>query len=155
VTAGQLLTPLTYPPLVRFLQRPAAQSEGNPREAKYFEEDRLNVETLLRAMASKAGAFDGILAAIGNRVLGTPHTEREASFLRQRCRPIFLTACRCAERFEDPIAPFELRTVFARGRMSQLLMMEGQPPAAAMRLRHEDVAAIREQMLQQAERSRA
>jgi hypothetical protein len=39
--------------------------------------------------------------------------------------------------------------------MSQLRMMEGQPPAAAMRLRHEDVAAIREQMLQQAERSRA
>ena len=53
VTARELLT-LTYPPFVRFLQQQAARSEGDPREAKYFEENRLGVETLLRAMASKS-----------------------------------------------------------------------------------------------------
>ncbi len=41
------------------------------------------------------------------------------------------------------IAPFELRTAFSRQRFSQLLMFEGEPPAAAIRLEHQDVAAIR------------
>ncbi|HVR55679.1 MAG TPA: type IV secretory system conjugative DNA transfer family protein [Pseudolabrys sp.] len=37
----------------------------------------------------------------------------------------------------------EMRQAFSRDRRSQLLLMEGEPPAAAMRLEHEDVALIR------------
>jgi type IV secretion system protein VirD4 len=51
-----------------------------------------------------------------------------------------------ARRVARLIEPFELRTAFARRRFTQLLMMEGEPPAAAMRLEHEDVAAIRDQL---------
>jgi hypothetical protein len=49
-----------------------------------------------------------------------------------------------AERLEKLIAPFELRTAFSRQRFSQLLLMEGMPPAAALRLEHSDVEMIRE-----------
>jgi hypothetical protein len=45
---------------------------------------------------------------------------------------------------EKLIAPFELRTAFSRQRFSQLLLMEGLPPAAALRLEHGDVEMIRE-----------
>ena len=38
---------------------------------------------------------------------------------------------------------FEMRQAFSRRKGSQLLMMEGEPPAAAMRLDHDDVALIR------------
>jgi type IV secretion system protein VirD4 len=48
-----------------------------------------------------------------------------------------------AGRLEKLIAPFELRTAFARERYSQLLLMEGLPPAAALRLDHADVEMIR------------
>lgn len=48
-----------------------------------------------------------------------------------------------AGRLEKLIAPFELRTAFSRERHSQLLLMEGMPPAAAMRLAHSDVERIR------------
>ena len=51
-----------------------------------------------------------------------------------------------AGRLEKLIAPFELRTAFSRNRFSQLLMMEGEPPAAAIRLEHADVDAIRAQV---------
>jgi type IV secretion system protein VirD4 len=49
-----------------------------------------------------------------------------------------------AGRLEKLIAPFELRTAFSRQRFSQLLLMEGMPPAAALRLEHGDVEMIRE-----------
>jgi len=49
-----------------------------------------------------------------------------------------------AGRLEKLIAPFELRTAFSRRRFSQLLLMEGMPPAAALRLEHSDVEMIRE-----------
>ncbi|MCP3381253.1 type IV secretory system conjugative DNA transfer family protein [Bradyrhizobium sp. CCGUVB4N] len=49
-----------------------------------------------------------------------------------------------AGRMEKLIAPFELRTAFSRQRHSQLLLMEGMPPAAAVRLEHSDVARIRD-----------
>ena len=55
-----------------------------------------------------------------------------------------------AERLQNLIEPFELRTVFSRQRFTQMLMMEGEPPAAAVRLEHEDVAAIREYALRTA-----
>jgi type IV secretion system protein VirD4 len=48
-----------------------------------------------------------------------------------------------AGRLEKLIAPFELRTAFSRDRSSQLLLMEGLPPAAALRLEHSDVEMIR------------
>jgi hypothetical protein len=50
-------------------------------------------------------------------------------------------AAGCMEKL---IAPFELRTAFSRDRFSQLLLMEGKPPAAALRLEHADVEMIRE-----------
>jgi hypothetical protein len=51
-----------------------------------------------------------------------------------------------AGRMEKLIAPFELRTAFSRQRYSQLLLMEGMPPAAALRLEHGDVEMIRERV---------
>jgi hypothetical protein len=48
------------------------------------------------------------------------------------------------------VEPFELRTAFSRQRFTQLLMFEGKPPAAAVRLEHEDVVAIRAMVMQQA-----
>jgi hypothetical protein len=48
-----------------------------------------------------------------------------------------------AGRLEKLIAPFELRTAFSRQRFSQVLLMEGLPPAAALRLEHSDVEMIR------------
>jgi type IV secretion system protein VirD4 len=49
-----------------------------------------------------------------------------------------------ASRMERLIAPFEMRAALSRQRSSQLLLMEGLPPAAALRLSHDDVARIRE-----------
>jgi type IV secretion system protein VirD4 len=51
-----------------------------------------------------------------------------------------------ASRMDRLIAPFEMRMAFSRARGSQLLLMEGLPPAAAMRLSHEDVEYIRERV---------
>jgi hypothetical protein len=48
-----------------------------------------------------------------------------------------------ARRLERLIEPFELRSAFSRGGFGQLLMMEGCPPSAAVRLEHVDVMAIR------------
>jgi type IV secretion system protein VirD4 len=53
-----------------------------------------------------------------------------------------------ARRLERLMVPFELRTAFSRQGYSQLLLIEGEPPAAAIRLEHEDVAAIRAQAVQ-------
>jgi type IV secretion system protein VirD4 len=55
-----------------------------------------------------------------------------------------------SHRLARLIEPFELRTAFSRQRFTQLLMMEGEPPAAALRLEHEDVAAIRERIVRRA-----
>ena len=51
------------------------------------------------------------------------------------------------QRLERLAEPFELRTAFSRQGFTQLLMMEGKAPAAAVRLEHEDVEAIRNYML--------
>jgi hypothetical protein len=48
-----------------------------------------------------------------------------------------------AHRLGKLIEPFELRTAFSRERFSQLLLMEGLPAAAALRLEHGDVEMIR------------
>ncbi|MCA1363412.1 hypothetical protein I6F14_23710 [Bradyrhizobium sp. IC3069] len=48
-----------------------------------------------------------------------------------------------ADRLEKLIEPSELRSAFMRERFSQLLLMQGMPAAAALRLEHEDVDMIR------------
>jgi len=48
-----------------------------------------------------------------------------------------------SRRLAGLIEPFELRRAFARDRFTQLLLMEGEPPAAAIRLEHQDVDSIR------------
>ncbi|GLR89757.1 type IV secretory system conjugative DNA transfer family protein [Bradyrhizobium iriomotense] len=48
-----------------------------------------------------------------------------------------------ASRLGKLIDPFELRAAFSRERSSQVLLMQGLPAAAALRLGHDDVAAIR------------
>jgi type IV secretion system protein VirD4 len=58
-----------------------------------------------------------------------------------------------AHRLEGLIEPFELRTAFSRGSFAQLLMMEGRPPAAAVRLEHADVMTIRAAAAQHAKSS--
>jgi type IV secretion system protein VirD4 len=283
ITVRELLS-LTYGPLLRAVRsKPRPPAEGQ-LDQKFFDENKAAVETLLRAMSKAGTRFGGILAAIGNRFLSTPQTERGSIFstaaaqtdfldslpLRQisrrsdfrlgalrgdrpttiylclpvgrmeshyrwlrlvvqmactvleqmgtypRNRPPILfmmeefatlghmeimeraaayfpgfgvklwavlqdttqlqryynsswetflgnaglvqcfangdqsTLDYIARRLERLVAPFELRTAFSRQRFSQLLMIEGEPPAAAIRLEHEDVAAIRAQIVRRA-----
>ena len=272
ITVRELLS-LTYPRL----QNAVKQTKHEPDD-EYFDEHRVAVQTLLRTMSQAGNRFGGILAAIGNRFLGTPMAERGSIFstaaaqtdfldslpLREistrsdfhlgdlrGARPATIYLClpvgrmqshsrwlrlivqmactvlekmgayprdrapilfmmeefatlghmeimeraaayfpgfgiklwavlqdttqleryyhsswetflgnagliQCfangdqatlsyiARRLEHLIEPFELRTSFSRRHFTQLLMMEGEPPAAAIRLEHEDVTAIRE-----------
>jgi hypothetical protein len=46
-------------------------------------------------------------------------------------------------RTANLISPFELRTALSREGHGQLLLIEGRPPAAAVRLEHGDVERIR------------
>ena len=55
-----------------------------------------------------------------------------------------------AHRLAGLIEPFELSRAFGRDRFTQLLLMEGEAPAAAIRLEHEDVAHIRAEALRAA-----
>ena len=55
-------------------------------------------------------------------------------------------------RTENLIHPFEIRTAFARETYAQILMLDGQPPAAAIRLEHGEVAALRARVLAEANR---
>ena len=280
VTVRELLS-LTYPTLLSAVKKARSSREAELDE-RFFDENRLAVQTLLKIMSTAGRRFGGILAAIGNRFLGTPLTERGSIFstaaaqtdffdslpLRKISRrsdfhlgalrgdrptTIFLCLavgrmqshyrwmrlivqmactvlermgtyprdktpilfmmeefatlghmeimeraaayfpgfgvklwailqdttqlqrhyqtswetflgnaglCQCfangdqstlgyiARRLERLIEPFELRTAFARQRFTQLLLMEGEPPAAALRLEHDDVAAIRERIIQ-------
>lgn len=56
-----------------------------------------------------------------------------------------------AERMENLIRPFELRTAFSRNDNGQVLMFEGEDPLAAVRLTHEEVDYIRLCAIKQAE----
>jgi type IV secretion system protein VirD4 len=280
VTVRQLLA-LTYQGLQRAVKATLRAAKENARDdekyKEHYDEHRIAVQTLLRTMSRAGRAFGGILAATGNRFLGTPQTERGSIFSTAAAQTDFLdslplreistrsdfrladlrgirpvTVCltlpvarmeshyrwlrlvvqmactvlermgtyprertpilflmeefatlghmelmeravayfpgfgiklwavlqntiqlrryypdswetflgnagliQCfangdqptlryiADRLEHLIEPFELRMAFARRRSTQLLMMEGEPPAAALRLNHEDVAAIR------------
>jgi type IV secretion system protein VirD4 len=274
---------LTHPRLLAAMKaRPQAADSGEPSE-EYFNKNALGVQTLLGAMSQAGQRFDGILAAIGNRFLSTPQTERGSIFstaaaqtdfleslplrrisrqssfrlgaLRANCpttiflclpvgrmeshyrwlRLVVQMACtvlerlgtyprdrtpilfmmeefatlghmeimeraaayfpgfgvklwavlqdttqlqryydrswetflgnaglvQCfangdqstldyiARRLENLVMPFEARTAFSRSRHSQILMIEGERPAAAMRLAHEDVGNIRASVMQQ------
>jgi type IV secretion system protein VirD4 len=282
VTVRELLS-LTYPRLLNAVKA-AARNEGGPLDEQFFDENKAAVQTLLRVMSRAGNRFGGILAAIDNRFLGTPLTERGSIFstaaaqtdfldslplraISKRSdfrlrdlrgdRPMTLYLClpvgrmeshyrwlrlvvqmactvleqlgtyprdrppilfmmeefatlghmeimeraaayfpgfgvklwavlqdttqlrryyqnswetflgnagliQCfangdqstldyiARRLERLVEPFELRTAFSRHRFTQLLMMEGEPPAAAVRLEHHDVMAIREQVVARA-----
>ena len=58
-------------------------------------------------------------------------------------------------RVQKLVEPFEIRTAFSRERGSQLLLIEGRPPAAIPRLTHADVANIRAKLLERVTASRA
>jgi len=276
ITVRQLLS-LTYPRLLNYVKSRKHPSEDGPRDEQFFNENSLAINTLLQAMSQAGTRFGGILAAIGNRFIGTPQTERGSIFSTAAAQTDFLDslplreiskrsdfdlaalrsdrpttiylclpvgrmeshyrwlrlivqmACtvleqmgtyprdrtpilfmmeefatlghmeimeraaayfpgfgvklwailqdttqlqryyqrswetflgnagliQCfangdqstlryiADRLENLMAPFELRSAFSRQRFSQLLMMEGEPPAAAIRLEHGDVQMIR------------
>jgi type IV secretion system protein VirD4 len=280
VTARELLS-LTYPRLQRAVRKAVQSAKENGLDEQYFGENRLAVQALLRTMSKAGSRFGGILAAIGNRFLGTPQTERGSIFSTASANTDFLDslplreisrrsdfrladlrgdrpttiylclpvgrmeshyrwlrlvvqmACtvlekmgtyprdrtpilfmmeefatlghmeimeraaayfpgfgvklwailqdttqlqryynaswetflgnsgliQCfsngdqptldyiARRLERLAEPFELRTAFSRQGFAQLLLMEGKAPAAAVRLEHEDVEAIRNHML--------
>jgi len=282
ITVRALLL-LTHPRLVEAMKTRQRPSEKDGHDDEFYNANRAGIQTLLTAMSQAGDKFGGVLAAIGNRFLGTPQTERGSIFstaaaqtdfldslpLRHMSRrsdfklgalrgdrptTIFLClpvgrmeshyrwmrlvvqmACtvlermgtyprgrppilfmmeefatlghmeimeraaayfpgfgvklwavlqdttqlqryygqswetflgnagliQCfangdqstldyiAQRLEQLVAPFELRTAFSRQRFSQLLMIEGERPAAALRLEHGDVAAIRAQIVQQ------
>jgi type IV secretion system protein VirD4 len=283
VTVRELLS-LTYPRMLHAVQEAVRVAKERKIDDKYFDENRIAVQTLLRAMAKENARFGGILAATGNRFLGTPMVERGSIFSTASAQTDFLDslplryistrsdfvlsdlradqpttiyltlpvgrmeshyrwlrlivqiACTQLEkmgtyprdrppilfmmeefatlghmelmeraaayfpgfgiklwvilqdkkqldryypesaetflgnaglvqcfangdqptleyvsrRLERLIEPFELRTAFSRGRFTQLLMMEGEPPAAAVRLEHKDVAGIRQQLARRA-----
>lgn len=273
---------LTHPRLLAAMKAPPnASDDGAPGE-EFFNKNALGVQTLLGAMSQAGHKFDGILAAVGNRFLNTPQTERGSVFSTAAAQTDFLDslplrhisrksdfclaslrgdrpttivlclpvgrmeshyrwlrlivqmACTVLEqlgayprhrppiifmmeefavlghmeimeraaayfpsfgiklwavlqdttqlqryyskswetflgnaglvqcfangdqstlnfitqRLANLVAPFELCTAFSRQRHSQLLMFEGERPAATMRLDHEDVAAIRTEMMQ-------
>jgi len=286
VTVRELLA-LTYPRLQHAVKAAVRTARERTRDEEvykeYYDEHRVAVQTLLRTMSGQGSRFGGILAATGNRFLGTPQTERGSIFstaavntdfldslplrdisthsdfrlrdLRSE-RPTSIYLCLAVGRMESHfrwlrlvvqlacialermgtyprdrapilfmmeefatlghmaimeraaayfpgfgvklwvilqnlgqltenyknseiflanagliqcfsngdeetlgyiarrlaglIQPFELRTAFSRRNFTQLLMMEGEPPAAALRLEHEDVAAIRAQIVRHA-----
>jgi type IV secretion system protein VirD4 len=283
ITVRELLL-LTYPPLVAAMKARPNSSGDDEKSEEFYNKNSLGITTLLTAMSRAGDRFDGVLAATGNRFLGTPQTERGSIFstaaaqtdfldslpLRQisrhsdfrlaalradrpttiyLCLPVgrmeshyrwmrmvVQMACTVLEqmgsyprnrppilfmmeefatlghmeimeraaayfpgfgvklwavlqdttqlqryygqswetflgnagliqcfangdqstlgyissRLEKLALPFELRTAFSRQNFSQLLMIEGERPAAAIRLEHQDVAAIRAQIIKQA-----
>ena len=88
VTVRQILT-LTYPPLAKAIAFIIKDAQAKADE-KFYDENRIGVESLLKVMSRKGGAFGGILAAIGNRFLGTPHPERGSIFSTASTQTDFL-----------------------------------------------------------------
>jgi type IV secretion system protein VirD4 len=92
ITVREILT-LTYPQLLEginlHVRKARTKADGKP-----VDENRIGVETLLRAMSQKGTAFGGILAAIGNR------------FRRDRLRQ--KAASVAAEAPEDSMSYFTL-----------------------------------------------
>src|SRR6202035_1906978 len=78
VTVRELLL-LTHPHLLDAVARIKAEesASGNKR---YYDENKMVVETLFRVMSGAGNRFGGILASIGNRFLVTSPNERAAFF---------------------------------------------------------------------------
>jgi len=89
ITVRELLS-LTYPRLLSAVRLPAPAAEGDKRDEQFFADNKLAVETLLRAMSASGNRFGGILAAIGNRFLGTPPNERGSIFSTASAQTDFL-----------------------------------------------------------------
>jgi type IV secretion system protein VirD4 len=89
VTARELLS-LTYPRLQRAVRKAVQSAKENGLDEQYFDENRLAVQALLRTMSKAGSRFGGILAAIGNRFLGTPQTERGSIFSTASANTDFL-----------------------------------------------------------------
>jgi len=89
VTVRQLLS-LTHPRLVHALRSSRQAVAQDTPAPEFFNENRVAVETLLGAMAKAENIFGGILAAIGNRFLATPTTERGSIFSTASAQTDFL-----------------------------------------------------------------
>lgn len=89
VTVRELLS-LTFPRLRRAIQARARQAEEGGLSETFYSDNSLAVDTLLRAMGEAGDRFGGVLAAIGNRFLGTPPTERGSIFSTAAAQTDFL-----------------------------------------------------------------
>jgi type IV secretion system protein VirD4 len=89
VTVRQLLT-LAHPALSDAVRRQRDIARAESADEDYYDENRLAVRTLLKAMAKVGDRFDGILAAIGERFLNTPQTERGSIFSTAAAQTDFL-----------------------------------------------------------------
>jgi type IV secretion system protein VirD4 len=87
ISVRQLLS-LTYPRLVEAVAR--SRSSNEPLDETYFDDNKVAVETLLRAMSRGGEQFGGTLAAIGNRFLAMPPTERGSVFSTAATQTDFL-----------------------------------------------------------------
>ena len=88
ITARELLS-LTYPRLLQATKAIRPPKNGE-RDRDFYNENNHAVETLLRAMTKAGSRFGGILAAIGNRFLGTPPNERGSIFSTASAQTDFL-----------------------------------------------------------------
>ena len=89
VTVRELLC-LTYPRLRKAIQSRARPAEDGSSNERFYNENSQAVETLLRAMGKVSDRFGGVLAAIGNRFLSTPPTERGSIFSTAAAQTDFL-----------------------------------------------------------------
>jgi type IV secretion system protein VirD4 len=89
VTTRDLLS-LTNARLRNVVTKAVQSADKNSLNEEYFDENRLAVQALLRTMSKAGSRFGGILAAIGNRFLGTPQTERGSIFSTASANTDFL-----------------------------------------------------------------
>jgi type IV secretion system protein VirD4 len=89
VTVRELLS-LTYPRLLHAVKEAARAAEKGPLDEQFYDENRSATQALLGAMSRAGTRFGGILAAIGNRFLGTPQTERGSIFSTAAAQTDFL-----------------------------------------------------------------
>jgi type IV secretion system protein VirD4 len=100
VTVRELLC-LTSPRLLRAVKSRARPPDDGGQSEQFYNENSVAVDTLLRAMGKAGDGFGGVLAAIGNRFLSTPQTERGSIFSTAAAQTDFSTACRCVRFLSD------------------------------------------------------
>lgn len=89
VTVRELLS-LTYAPLMQAVRAKKRAPASGPPGEDFYDENKQGVLTLLRAMVKTGSRFGGIAAAIGNRFLATPVTERGSIFSTAAAQTDFL-----------------------------------------------------------------